>query len=94
MSLENGETGQTWRPVDFFRISLRVPWSSGFAQVRDRCERWRGRRGSCGKEGKLVGGGGWREWIGDKLYLATRKSPSDSNNWLHSPDPQALTKGL
>ncbi|XP_076445652.1 uncharacterized protein LOC143283334 isoform X2 [Babylonia areolata] len=31
--LVNGETGQTWTPVDFFRVSLHVPWNGGFAQV-------------------------------------------------------------
>lgn len=36
MELRNGETGQVWGKVDFFRLSLHVPWNGGFAQVRDR----------------------------------------------------------
>ena len=35
MEFRNGETGETWRKVDFFRFSLHVPWNGGFAQVRD-----------------------------------------------------------
>ncbi|KAL8560157.1 hypothetical protein ACOMHN_021652 [Nucella lapillus] len=33
MTLKNGETGESWSPVDYFRISLHVPWNGGFAQV-------------------------------------------------------------
>ena len=35
MELRNGETGQVWDKVDFFRLSLHVPWNGGFAQVRN-----------------------------------------------------------
>ena len=33
MELQNGDTGETWRPVDFFRLALHVPWNGGYAQV-------------------------------------------------------------
>nr|KAG5686969.1 hypothetical protein BaRGS_022970 [Batillaria attramentaria] len=33
MQLINGETGQKWVKVDFFRIYLTVPWNGGYSQL-------------------------------------------------------------
>ncbi|PVD29134.1 hypothetical protein C0Q70_11731 [Pomacea canaliculata] len=33
MRVVNGESGQMWEGVDYFRVSLPVPWNGGFAQV-------------------------------------------------------------
>lgn len=35
MRVVNGESGQMWEGVDYFRVSLPVPWNGGFAQVKN-----------------------------------------------------------